>query len=342
MVDGRPLQTYSRFRGIGRYVESIKRAFNGEEFIRFLYFKDKFLDDGAIYINSPRRFTTVLDEYYLYGFLRKEKPYVFHSTGYMIPRRINGIFYTATVYDLTQVKFRKHSKIRNRFVFKRILKTYEKRADIVVTISNSTKEDLIELTKIGKDRIRVVYPYVEMPEIPDNFSPDLNIPKEYIFYCGGFDSIKNVELLIGIVEFIDLPIVLSGKIDEKKVSYYLSLISEKNRKKVYFTGFVDDMTLGWLYKNSLLFVYPSIYEGFGYPPLEAIYYGVKTLVANIPVLRETLNGMAHFFDLKTISSKGLAEAVEELLSCEGGVKIREEFYMPERFRKQMLSIWKNL
>lgn len=136
-----------------------------------------------------------------------------------------------------------------------------------------------------------------------------------------------------------MPIVLSGKIDKKKVSYYLSLISEKNRRKVYFTGFVDDITLGWLYKNSLLFVYPSIYEGFGYPPLEAIYYGVKTLVSDIPVLRETLNGMAHFVDLKTISSKDLAEVVEKIISYKSGVEIREEFYMPDRFRKQMLSIW---
>ncbi len=338
-IDARPIQTYSRFRGIGRYVNNLKKVFFNDENVKFLYFYEKKQIKKALFIKSPKRFITLFDEYFLYSFLKKEKPSIFHSTGYMLPKKIKDISYIGTVYDLTQLKFKKFSNSKNRFIFKRILKTYDKRADIIITISESTKEDLIYLSKIDEDRVKVIYPYIKMPEIPHNFYPELGIPEGYIFYCGGFDPIKNVELLIRAIEFIDLPLVLAGKIDKKKADYYLSLIPERHRKKVYFTGFVDDITLGWLYKNALLFVYPSMYEGFGYPPLEALYYETKTLVSNIPVLKETLSKSAYFFSVDNILPNEFGGTIISVIDSKKLKQTDSVFYSKERFKKELESIW---
>lgn len=142
-----------------------------------------------------------------------------------------------------------------------------------------------------------------------------NLPNEYILSLSTLEPKKNIGLLIEAYsqlvtnENFDISLVLAGrkgwKIDED-----LSAIDKKVKDRIIFTGFIDDNDLPAVYGNAKLFVFPSLYEGFGMPPLEVLACGTKVLSSDSTSLPEVLGNCAHHF-----RNNNANELKEQIKSC---------------------------
>ncbi len=213
LIDGRPLQTPSRFRGIGRYVGHVVRAFAGDDRCAFLFFRGDDVPGGAgetLLSGSPRRLITLSDSLYLPPMFRRCGAGVYHSTAFALPRRTQGTRFLLTIHDLTQLKLSGHFPWRQRRVARRIALS-ARRADLVLPISASTAADLEELAGIEPARMRVVYPMLDDRLAPERArKPETPLPAAYLLYAGGADGTKNLETLLRAVAGLDVPLLIAG------------------------------------------------------------------------------------------------------------------------------------
>lgn len=203
----------------------------------------------------------------------------------------------ALVYDLIPLRlpelFVEQRRFRNRM--ERICR----RAAALVAISAQTKQDLIGLMGIDPAKITVVYPgpadILTMPD-PARTTAVLRkhrIGNPYLFYVGSLGSHKNVEMLIGAYErarragSLMAQLVIAGSHTWGR-STLDCLARSPVRDDIILTGFVSDEELSCLYAGADLFVFPSLYEGFGLPVLEAMTYGVPVLASNAGALPEVV------------------------------------------------------
>lgn len=186
----------------------------------------------------------------------------------------------------------------------------------IITVSHFSKERIVRLTGAEPDRINVIYNGVDQrfrPVAPEavkqvrtNF--DLNCP--YILFVGSLEPRKNLRILLeawrlGAFDGATLAVVgASGHL-------YPKMQFDSIPAGARFLGCVDDEVLPVLYSGAAGFVYPSVYEGFGLPPLEAMACGCPAAVSDIPVHREVCGETAMCFD--PFSPEDLATKLERLL-----------------------------
>lgn len=124
----------------------------------------------------------------------------------------------------------------------------------------------------------------------------MNLPKKFALYVGNAYPHKNLEFLIKSWESIDLPLVLAGG----RSVFYDRLSKLIKSPNIILVGHIEDPTV--LYKKAEIFVFPTLMEGFGLPPLEAMKHGLPVVASDIPVLHEVLGDAAVFFDPKSPTS----------------------------------------
>ncbi len=352
LIDARPLQTYSRFRGIGRYVDQIIELFKKEDDVFFLFFDGNDIDKRShnrIIIKTPRRGVTLTDKIFLSRLLKKHSIDLFHSTAFALPLKLPDTKYIITIHDLTPLLFKKFSSLKNILIFKEILKS-AKIADKVIAVSNSTMNDLIDLANIPDDKISVIYNPVslELKEQNQNKEKFQDVPAEYVFYAGGFDGNKNVETLLRALNFFQKPLVVTGLISDENKDKLKKLIKNKNRYLVYFTGYVSDEELAYLYNKAKLFVFPSLYEGFGYPPLEALKNGTPSITSRSGSLEEVMKDAAFYLN-DPLDEKELSDKINSLWKDKAlrdkivskGENVLKNFSM-NRFKKELEKIYSSL
>lgn len=299
LIDGRPLQTPSRFRGIGRYVDHVVRAFTGDERCSFLFFRGSDVPGGlgrTVLSDSPRRLITLSDSLYLPPLFRRCGANIYHSTAFALPRRTPGVRFLLTIYDLTLLKFPGHFSWRQRQVAQRIALS-ARRADLVLPISESTAADLADFAGVDPARIRVVPPMLDDRLAPERAEkPGTPLPASYLLYAGGADGTKNLETLLRAVAGLDVPLLVAGPIAAARQAQLLAPLPTMVRERVMFLGHVPDGQLAWLYGHAALFAFPSLSEGFGFPPLEALRCGTASVVSRAGALPETLAGAALYVE----------------------------------------------
>ncbi len=351
LIDARPLQTYSKFRGIGRYVRGLIDIFNDDPSYYFLFFKGKNFEKkiiNKIVINSPRKGITFTDKYLIPKILKEGKFDVYHSTSFAIPDKIDGVKSIITLFDITPLLFPQFSKKKNIYVFKKILKS-AKKADKILTISQKTRDDLVKFENFPENKMDVVYPPVDIKSkvIKTEFL-NIDIPEKYIFYAGGFDGNKNVETLMKALNIFKKPVVITGKIDKKSKERLIKLVNRDTRGLLFFTGYISDRELSLLYKNSVLFVFPSLYEGFGYPPVEALKYGTPSVISREGSLKEVMKDSAVYLN-NPLDETEFAEKIVLLWDDEKirknlvkkGQKVIQD-YSFEKFKEKMENIYKSV
>jgi glycosyltransferase involved in cell wall biosynthesis len=232
---------------------------------------------------------------------------------------------------------------RQAFYWKRVERGI-KAADHIVAISESTKNDLINTLRISDKKISVAYPdcaprFATIPseaEVVDKLK-EYGLTKGYIYHGGGLEVRKNTEnVLRAYAKLVQKhtrslgyarddklpPIVISGKIFDKSnplATNVEKLVEDFGlRGQVKLLGFVPDEDLPSLYWGALFFVYPSLYEGFGLPVLEALRMGVPVLTSDNSSLKEVGGEAALYVDPKNMEA--LASQMERLLTDE---KLRE-------------------
>ena len=299
LIDGRPLQTPSAYRGIGRYVGHIAGTFGQDSRCPFLFFQG---DDTPSYVtekvltSSPRRMITLSDSFFLPPLFRTRAVSAYHSTAYALPRRVRHVRYLLTIFDLTLLKFPGGSSWRHRQVFRHILES-AKRSDLVLPISATTAADLQECVRLDPARVRVIYPMLDDRLAPNNAEkPAAALPSEYLLYAGGADLTKNLETLLQAVVRLKVPLLIVGMIAAARSTELLSALPAPDRGLVSFLGHVSDSSLAWLYGHAAAFVFPGLNEGFGYPPLEALQCGTPAVVSRAGALPEILQNAALYVD----------------------------------------------
>lgn len=198
-----------------------------------------------------------------------------------------------------------------------------RKASQIITVSQNSKKDINEILGIPEEKITVIYEGIEPsfakkgdPKIPAKYG----IKGDYLFYIGGFSPHKNVLSLIKAFSLLpknDLTLVLGGKSEETKggqssfAQIWTEIIKNKLAKKVKFIGFVSEDDLPSLYQSSQMFIYPSLYEGFGFPPLEAMKSGTVVISSGRASLAEILKD--GYLKIDTTNPQLLADGMQTLL-----------------------------
>jgi len=193
-----------------------------------------------------------------------------------------------------------------------------KNASAIIAISQKTKEDLVEHLRIDPDKIKVIHPGVSGLFRPVRELETIaavrhkyGIEGRYLFYLGGIDRRKNINRLIEAYAFLirepdwsDYLLVFVGDMEgDKEFPRLLSLIHSFGLEgRVRLLGYVPDEDLPGLYSGAELFVYPSIYEGFGLPVVEAMACGVPVVCSEAPGILEAAGSAALFFDPQSTAS----------------------------------------
>jgi len=311
---------YGKGFGLARYIEQLilhlEESDTKNEYIIFLR-KENY---DTFQPNNPK-FKKVLADIPWYGFaeqiklpalIKKEKIDVMHFPHFNVP-----LFYFAsyvvTIHDLIMFHNFKHgATTRNPLVYwvkhmvlGILLKIITRRAKHVLVTSEFTKKDVHETLNVPLEKITVTYqaPFVSQNAATHGTQEVLqkySITKPYIMYVGAAYPHKNLEGLLKAWELFE------KKYGEK---YQLVLVGKENffytklkntvlphYKNVIYTGFVGDDDLAPLYKGSTLYVFPSLYEGFGLPPLEAMAQGIPVVSSNKSCLPEVLQDAALYFE----------------------------------------------
>jgi GT2 family glycosyltransferase/glycosyltransferase involved in cell wall biosynthesis len=239
-------------------------------------------------------------------------------------KKIRDTIYINTIYDLTPIL---HPETHGTIMilhYKYILPRILKRCDAIITVSENTKKDLIKYYKIPEDKIKVIYLGVDeifkpMENIEKNrldIRNKFNISNPYLLYVGMIEPRKNLVRLIKAYNQIKKEgyphsLVIVGAIGWKYKEIFQLVDSLDLHKSINFTGFVELKDLVLLYNCADIFVYPSLYEGFGLPPLEAMSCGTPVVTSNTSSIPEVVGDAALLIDPYSIES--IASGVKKVL-----------------------------
>lgn len=219
------------------------------------------------------------------------------SNGPMFIPTYNDFKNIVWIHDVNQfyewggtIAYRYLSRIR----YPRIAKL----ADVLITVSKFSKSEIIKFLNIPENKIKVIYNGIDELFLSDRIpGKEIDLPEEYILYVGATHPRKNLYRLLlayeKIQDRIDEYLVIIGP-TPRKIFSEMDFKKFKDNPKLIVKGFVSPEELKYAYQNASLLVYPSIYEGFGLPPLEALACGTPIVVSRIPSLVEILQDNAHY------------------------------------------------
>ena len=211
----------------------------------------------------------------------------------------------ATVFDLTTMIFPGFHKREVVEHHKKIFRYLENKASLIIAISENTKRDIMEHLAIPEQKIRTIYCGVgdEFQKIQDedylkHRLKAMGIDYPYLLYVGTLEPRKNIDRLIeAFIQLkkrnrLDLKLVISGTQGWGFQSIFEKIASSGIGNEIVFTGFAPTESLPFLYNGASAFVYPSLYEGFGLPVLEAMACGVPVVTSNVSSLPEVAGNAA--------------------------------------------------
>ncbi|TYR38234.1 glycosyltransferase family 4 protein [Sphingobacterium phlebotomi] len=185
---------------------------------------------------------------------------------------------------------------------------YEKRvlierADKIIAISHKTKEDILYYNRIDEDKIDVVYHGIDLDKAI-TYEENMILPAEYVLYVGSRFGYKNFPLFVEAFGYI------STKKKDLKLVVVGAALGSAEKELLYRNGILDkilqmsvtDSQLNTLYKNAIMLVYPSLYEGFGLPILEAFKNGCPVLLSRASCFPEIAGDSAAFFEPTSVES----------------------------------------
>jgi len=328
-IDARKLRDY----GIGTYVRNLLRHLaridRSTEYVLFTQPADVELGTEL-----GDNFRTVVERAGAYSLreqltipmdLRRERIDLFHAPHYVLPP-LTPCKSVVTIHDCIHLRFPQY--LPNSFAYayaRSSLWVATHRASRVLTVSEASKRDILRYFRVPEGKIDVIYNAIderlgeplsneEIGRVRERYQ--LNDP--FVLYAGNIKPHKNLERLIEAFHmlrrngFEQVKLLIIG--DE--ISQYATLRRAVHRHKLHkhvrFFGFVPDKTLAALYRLASVFVFPSLYEGFGLPPLEAMASGTPVITSNVSSLPEVVGDAALLID--PYESAEIANAIRRVLT----------------------------
>jgi glycosyltransferase involved in cell wall biosynthesis len=222
-------------------------------------------------------------------------------------------------------------------------------ADKIIAVSKNTKNDIIELFKVKEEKIKVIYPGIDkaFKEIDKKsekvklIKEKYKLPESYLLYLGTLEPRKNI---IGIIkayeifrekniDFKKYKLVIAGGTGWKSNKIFKTHKKSKYYHDIIFLGYINKKDKSYLYNGAKIFLFPSFFEGFGFPPLEAMACGVPTIVGNNSSLSEAVGDSA--IQVNPYKQELVAKAIENLLKDNG----LYEKYKEKGLRKSLQFNW---
>ncbi len=341
------------FTGIGRYVyelvSNLLEIDDKNEYVLFMNnpqfdeFKEPNKRVKKVLVNAPHY--SFAEQLKFLWILRKEDVDLMHFTHFNAPilyRRPSIV----TIHDLTLHFYpgKKMTSFHRRLAYQLVIKSVTRHAARVIAVSENTKKDLVELTKVPEDKIRVVYEGVdrEFREIKDedvltNVKKKYGIVKPFLLYTGVWRSHKNLVNLIKAFSYLkkdenfDGQLVITGKEDPLYVEVRATIQDLELEGDIIFTDMVPEEDLSALYSAAKVYVFPSLYEGFGLPPLEAMACGTPVAASKAACIPEVCGEEnAVFFDpydptdmSNAIMKIWVNEQLKDELIAKGHARVKE-------------------
>ena len=274
----------------------------------------------------PYRIYKILTEKYnvSYNLFFRKKTDVYHFTRYILPNNIKGKV-ILNIYDLVFEKYVETMESKNRESFKRSFYKSVKRADQIITISESSKNELVEILKVPENKIHIVQPGIDFQkfntknsEVTKNVILKYSLPEDYILYLGTLEPRKNISSIIRAYgslrnnNKITEKLVIAGKKGWLFSEIFDLIKSLDLGNEVILTDYVDESDKPAIYQNAKLFVFPSLYEGFGMPILEAMAAGIPVITSNTSAMPEVAGDAAIL--VNPLSIEEMSEAMLEVMN----------------------------
>lgn len=227
-----------------------------------------------------------------------------------------------TVHDLSFIKFPEFFSGKQKLWYKLFGgECSPLNFDLILADSHNTKRDLVELYNISEQKIKTIYLGVEQNYRPIDDPAELNkvkekynLPEKFILYLGTIEPRKNLVTLIRAYEQLNTPdyeLVIAGNSGWGNKDIYKAAKNSKAAKKIRFIGYVDQQDKLALYNLASLFIYISYYEGFGFPPLEAMACGIPVVASYTSSLGEVLEDAAAL--VNPYNASEIKNAVDNIL-----------------------------
>jgi glycosyltransferase involved in cell wall biosynthesis len=254
-----------------------------------------------------------------------------------------------TIHDLSFIMFRHFFDFkRNLWHFLTKPKKLIKRADKIICVSDNTKLDLTNFLNVSKEKIivshlgiSVNYKKLDNQEIQD-FKNRHNLNKDFLLYVGTIEPRKNLDCVLSVFEklscdFSNLELVICGDFGwmKHKFDLFFEKLGDSVRSKIKFLGYVQDHELPVLYNSAKIFIWPSFYEGFGLPPLEACSCKCPVVISNNSSMPEVLGKNSILCEAYNIESFYIA--IKSLLENED----LYNFYKNKTFDEGFYNNWRS-
>lgn len=246
-----------------------------------------------------------------------------------------------TFHDLTLLKV--YNRDKNWLVFKLkqligkwLFRRVAHQTNHIITPSQFTKQDLLNTYHINPDKISVTYESADLSQVtPEPYTTNF---RQFIMYVGQQSTYKNIARLGEahqqlLKQHPDLGLLLVGSLNQA-AKLNQTYFEQHNYRNIHFTGFVSDQQLAWLYQNCAAYIFPSFYEGFGLPGVEAMAAGAPLISSNATCLPEIYGQGALYFDPQDTDE--MAQIIAKVLD---NPKLRQQLINRGRRRANDFS-WK--
>lgn len=238
---------------------------------------------------------------------------------FIVPPHVKGKVIT-TIYDMTYLRFPETMNRKNLRRIKQGIDYSAQRSDHIITISEFSKKEIVTLLKVPEEKVSVVYCAPAQAEEPEDFrkvAEKFAIHAPYLLYVGTIEPRKNLVRLLRAFEQLKVQhgiphkLVLAGGSGWNNEDIYETAKDLSCMKDILFTGFVTGREKNALYQQADAFVFPSLYEGFGIPPLEAMHFGCPVVCARAASLPEVVGDAAVLVD--PLDEQSIADGVWQVI-----------------------------
>lgn len=252
---------------------------------------------------------------------------IFHGPSHVLPRR-SSCPMVVTVLDLIFLRYPEYFPLWDRNYYRHIFRKSARRADHIISISEATKADLVDRFNIPEEKISVIYPAFDdvfQPLAEDRLETvrrQYQLPKTYLLYVGTIEPRKNIlrtaQAFDRLLSAGRIPSTSEFLVVGSKGWFYKEILTGiaalDHRERIRLTGPIYGEDLAGVYQLAQAMAYPSEFEGFGYPVLEAMRLGTPVLTGNISSLPEAGGDAAILVDPTSVEE--IADGIERLLTDE--------------------------
>jgi glycosyltransferase involved in cell wall biosynthesis len=350
----------TKHAGIGRYIKELST--------NLLKIDDR---NQYIFLRPPYRWYSLKEQILMPGCIKKNKIGLMHFPHFNVPLAYNGPL-VVTIHDLIIHHFpdARATTLPPWFyrikllAYKQVIKHAVKAARAIIVPSEFVKKDILRFYNVDDEKIKVVYEGVDIKfryqitNVKSISNNKCQISGDYLLYVGSAYPHKNLERLVGAFAILrqkykfEGQLVLAGKIDYFYNQLQKYIISQYPNiqyllSNIHFYGHATDRELTQLYSNAKLFIFPSLSEGFGLPPLEAMSFGTPVVASNSTSIPEICEDAALYFnpnDANDIAVKIYSaytnEKLQNKLRQKGLSQIKK--YSWEKMAQETLRIYNNM